>query len=150
MNKNEQIDYLVELLERNKPQEVFDEISKNEHGIFGALNYLHDKQGAVISKDICGALKISSARMAILLKKMIAKGLVEKRNSKEDARAVLISLTEKGEMVCANIKENLRLKAERLLDELGLERMERHFEDMNKIKVIMQDNSIFDEEGIDD
>ncbi len=131
---------LLDLLEQNKPEHSFDEIRNSNAGIFAVLKYLNDNKGEIKSKDISDYMKISSARMAVILKAMEKRGLIVKAASNSDGRAVIICLSEEGKRFSGVIRNQMFRMAEQLVDEFGLEHINSMLNDINRIKEIAQEN----------
>ena len=140
MAKKEEVDMFVKLMEKNRPYHVFEEMEKYDTGMLAVLKYLNENEYAVKSKDINNALRLSSARMAVILKNLEKKGLIIKINSKLDARVISIQLSSYGKEVANTIKNNVRITTEKILDEFGIEYLNKLFEDMEKIKKIIKNH----------
>ncbi len=143
MATQKEVQELLNLMKCNKPYHVFEEMRQIDHGVLGVMKVLYDERKEVISKDICRELGISSARVAVLIKKMEAKGLIVKKTYENDARISIISLTEKGEKLAKNMRSQMFVVAEKIVDEFGLERLKEMFGDMEKLKSIMRENISF-------
>lgn len=140
MAKKEEIDKIVEILEKNRPGVAIEKIRKHDTGVFAVVKFLNEANIAVKSKDISDNLGISSARMAVILKTMEKKELINKINSKTDARAISISLSDKGYILSKKLKSNIRKTAEKIIDEFGIEYTTQLFYDINKVKKIVKDS----------
>ncbi|MFI3325207.1 MAG: MarR family winged helix-turn-helix transcriptional regulator [Clostridia bacterium] len=140
MANKEEIDIILDLLHENRPTQSYENLIQNEMGIMGVIKFLHDSEGEVKSKDISDYLKISSARMAVLLKKLEIKELIEKSNSAIDARITVVKLSAKGKMLANSTKLTLKKSAEQLIDEFGMEYLVKLLNDMKKFKNIMEEN----------
>ncbi len=142
-----QINKVISLLESNKPIRVFDKIMSLDFGTFGVLKFLYEKEHGAISKEVCKHLNVSSARMAIIVKKLLSKGLIQKQNVENDARATRILLTQRGINICKRCQEKKAEKAEQLLELFDFEHLSQMFSDMKKVGEIMH-KDLFDLEGI--
>lgn len=144
MANKEEIEIVLDLLHQNRPVHSYESLMKNEIGIMGVIKFLSESEiagkGEIKSKDISDELKISSARMTVLLKKLETKGLVEKTVSKIDARVVFVKLSDKGSKFASIARAKMNESAENLIDEFGIEHLVRVFSDMQKIKNIMEKN----------
>ena len=137
-----EIQKAMDLFHTNNPNRIFEQIRKVDVGMVAVLKYLNQNKNGIKSKDISDYMKVSSARMAILLKKMESKNLIEKSTSKEDCRVTIVKLTEYGEEIVKQVRIHMEGIAEKIVDELGIEELERIFEGLNKIKKLMKDNTI--------
>ncbi len=140
MAKHEDIIYAIELFHKNRPQKIFEEVNKSEVGGFAVIKYLCEAENEVTSADICKVLKISSARMAVLIKKLETRGIVTKENSKHDSRSKILKLTKKGIVLSEEFKANLYKSIEKVVDEFGIEELESLFRKLKKLKSILHEN----------
>lgn len=95
-NRKEQIDTLLKKMVEAKPFELFNQIDETNKGMGFILGFLYKTKGDVYSIDIANALDVSTARIAVLLKKLEASELIIKSKCLSDARKIKVSLTEKG------------------------------------------------------
>ena len=95
-NRKEQIDTLLKKMVEAKPFELFNQIDETNKGMGFILGFLYKTKGDVYSIDIANALDESTARIAVLLKKLEASELIIKSKCLCDARKIKVSLTEKG------------------------------------------------------
>lgn len=88
-----------------------------------------------IIKPIEMSMSAASKKISILEKK----GLIERRNSKEDRRNVYINLTEKGKAICERERERKRKWMVEIIKRMGMDDTERLIELLNRIFDIMED-----------
>ena len=123
MATKEQIELLLVQLENAPPSAHFQNIDKNAAGIRAILKYLSETDETVTAGKICERIRVSTARVAVLLKKMEAKGLIEKD---KDPRQLSEYIHRIATEACkAAVKGGGKLsfeEADRLIEELmGLE-----------------------------
>ncbi len=135
------IEAALSLMHEKRPYRSIGEIQKVEMGLFAALHFLHDAKGDVHAKDIARALHISSARTAILLKKLCAKNWINKAPAANDARAVAISLSAEGAAVAAQLRAGLQNAMGKVVDELGIDQLRMLFEQLGRVRDIMYENT---------
>ncbi len=140
MAEKKDILFALELFHENRPQHIFDEMKNNDMGSFAVIKYIHEVGREVNSAEICKHLKISSARMAVLIKKLEAKNLVVKINSENDSRSKIIVLSEKGRKTATHMQEQMYKSAEKVVDEFGIEALIDLFNNLNKLKMILKAN----------
>lgn len=75
----------------------------------------------VIPKDICHESGLSSARVAVLLKKMEAKDLIRKSDSKDDGRFTIIRLTSNGKKEIERMQNESLKRANKVIEKVGIE-----------------------------
>lgn len=123
MATQEQIEMLLEQLEKTPPSKQFENIDKNTVGIRAIVRYLYETNEKVTAGKISEHMNVSTARVAVLLKKMVAKGLIERENDPADARIVVVRLSEYGTKAAEQMRENVRMQVGAMIDKVGLERM---------------------------
>lgn len=140
----------IRFLHENKPFHEYHEFNVHEKGIGAAIIFLFKSEQEVKSVDISTALGISSARMAVILKKLEHKNVITKSTSKSDSRAVIITLTEKGRILANTLEQNMFNTVSKIIEEIGLEEFYLTFEKINKISKILQENKPKDMEALHD
>ena len=140
MAKKEDIFLIMEMFNNNKPEKSFEAMCKKEMGIYAVVFFLYNSKCAVTSKDISNNLNVSTARMAVLLKNMEEKKLIVKRHAPTDARAILVSLSEKGKKFAKKVSDGKYRCMEQIADIAPIEEFERIF------NVLKQVQTIFDKE----
>ncbi len=135
-----EIEIVEKLLHENRPHKAFENVAKAEMGVLAVIRYLHRTEEETNSKDISRSLGISSARMAILLKKLENRNWITKVNSPTDARAVVVCLSDKGKEELEKKKKQMEDAIGEMIDEVGVEELEKMFQNLNKIKDIMRKN----------
>ena len=140
MDKREKALKLMEEIKENRPLPLLESIDRGERGLNFILGYLErHRDEEVIAADLAKELGASTARISVLLKKMKEKGLVESRASKDDARKIVIRLTEKGEKLSRENLERLIRAHEKLLDELSEKEIGSFLKTSGKIRAIMDE-----------
>ncbi len=139
MATKDEIRIIKELLDKNAPGKGFERINKGDVGLFAVLRYLDEFGNDISSVDISNYLRISSARMTVLLKKMEHKGLIIKNKSVRDARAIEVSLTDKGQKLINEFKEKMNKSISRIIDEFGVDEIRFLFKKINVIKEVFND-----------
>lgn len=142
MATREQIEILIEQLKKAPPSEHFRNIDRNTAGIRAILNYLHQTEDKVTAGKISEHMNVSTARVAVLLKKMVAKGLIEKENDSADGRVVVVKLSEQGKEAAAKLKEDIYHHMGEMIDRVGMERMLEFAAISNEIHSVMQKSKI--------
>lgn len=123
MATQEQIEELLEQLKKAPPSEQFKSIDKNTAGIRAILHYLNETSDTVTAGKISEHMDVSTARVAVLLKKMVAKGLIEKENDPSDARIVVVKLSEHGKKTAKKIQSEIYAQIGDMIDKVGMNRM---------------------------
>ena len=134
MDKREQAIKLLNNFRENRPQIFLETFESSEKGINFILGYLEEAKHEVIAKDLAQALNVSTARIATLLNKMEKKDLIQKHNSKKDARKTEIILTKKVQHLTTQYKEVLIDITIKMIEEVGMEDLEKFIEISKKMK----------------
>lgn len=132
-------------LKKAPPSEHFHNIDMSTTGIRAILKYMNGTDEKITAGKISEHMGVSSARVAVLLKKMVAKGLIEKENDPSDGRIVVVRLSEHGKQTADKMRDNIRLCIGLLIDEVGMEKMLEFAEISNEIHSVMKNSNI----GID-
>lgn len=138
MATNEQIEILLEKLKQAPPSEYFQKFDMNAAGIRAILKLLNETDSKVTAGKISERMNVSTARVAVLLRKMEAKGLIEKERDITDARVVVVKLSEHGKQVADKFKENVYTHISELIDKIGMEKMLEFAEISNEIHAVMK------------
>ncbi len=140
MAKKEDVYYALELFHNNRPQKIFDEMNKSEVGLFAVLKCIHESEQELTSADICKSLSFSSARMAVLIKKLEAKGIVTKTNSTQDSRSKILKLSQKGNELAQKLKEHMYNTMDKVVEEFGIDELNDMFKKLSKLREILDEN----------
>lgn len=138
MATQEEIELLLNKLKKSPPSDGFKDIDKSAAGVCAVLRYLYETDETVTAGKISEKMGISTARVAVILKKMVAKGLIEKENDASDGRVVVVRLTEYGRERAKKIKENIYKQVAVMIDTIGMERMLEFAEISKEIHSLMQ------------
>lgn len=123
MASQEQIETLLEALQKAPPSHLFQDIDSGAAGMHAILLYLSKQEGTVTAGMVSASMNVSTARVAVLLKKMEAKGLIAKERDPDDARKINVKLSERGQALAAQAHEQIRTHVEAIIDQIGMERL---------------------------
>ena len=96
MATQEQIASILSQLVALHPADCFKPIDAANAGLGAVLRLLYLDDQPVTAGTIREKLHVSTARVAVLLKKLVAKGLVTKGRDPVDARVTVVALTPLG------------------------------------------------------
>lgn len=133
----EQIENLLKQLKAAPPLDISQKFDMSTVGIRAILKILNESDGRITAGNISEKMNVSTARVAVLLKKMVAKGLIEKENDSEDGRVVVVKLSEYGKQTADKLKEDLYDLMGELIDGIGMEKMLEFAAISNEIHVFM-------------
>ena len=105
------------------PVGLLQRIDATQEGVGAVLCLLHESDETVTAGRVREVLGVSTARVAVLLKKMAAKGLITKVNDPADARVTVVSLTEQGRESIREIEGELYRQTGLVIDRVGEERV---------------------------
>lgn len=137
MATDEQIELLLEKLKKAPPSEIFQNVDMSTAGIRAILKVLNETDAQVTAGKISEYMNVSTARVAVLLKKMVAKGLIEKQQDSSDKRIVVVTLSEHGKQVANMFKTGLYSRIGELIDKIGMDKMLEFAEISNEIHSVM-------------
>lgn len=118
-----QIERMLAALERVHPVAFFRRIDETQAGIGAVLRLLRTGEGEVTAGKISEALNISTARVAVLIRKMAAKGLITKSRGSADARVTMVGLTEFGVKTADEMRRGIYRQIGLVIDAVGEERL---------------------------
>lgn len=101
------------------PSGFLQRIDERQEGTGAVLCLLHDSRDTVTAGKISEVLGVSTARVAVLLKKMAAKGLITKERAPSDARVTVVTLTEQGKETVQRIEEEIFHQMGVVIDKVG-------------------------------
>jgi DNA-binding MarR family transcriptional regulator len=88
-----QMMYAMTASPHHSPMSRFQRFSKGETF---ALNYLASKETALSAGDFCHVMQLSSARVAVMLRTLEEKGMIERQHDLHDRRRVAVTITGPG------------------------------------------------------
>lgn len=123
MATQEQIETVARLLQELHPAPFFQDMNKAKAGIGAVLRLLYLTAGDVTAGDVAEHMGVSTARVAVLLKKMEGKDLIRKIRSDKDARVTIVRLTEKGSAIVKSMQADMHCKVGQVIDQVGMDRV---------------------------
>ena len=135
MTKREKAIELMNELRKCGPRPIFKQIDNSDQGIYFILAYLrHHQDEDVFAIDLANKLRVSTARISVVLKKLENRGLILKQQDKKDTRKVKIKLSKKGERLADEHFEKIVKAHERLIDEISDTELKTYIKISKKIK----------------
>ncbi len=138
MATREQIEKIHSEMEKAQPVDFFRNINKTQAGVGAVLRMLYDSDGTVTAGQISEALGVSTARVAVLLKKMDSKGLITKDHKCDDARVTVVRITERGHEIVTTMRDDLFTQIGNIIDTVGEERLLEFIEISKEIKAVVK------------
>ena len=118
-----QIERMLAELEGIHPVAFFRRMDETQAGIGAVLRLLHTSEEEITAGKISEVLNISTARVAVLIRKMAAKGLITKARSSADARITMVGLTELGVRTVEEMRREMYRQMGLVIDAVGEERL---------------------------
>lgn len=123
MATQEQVEALLAAMHKAPPSEKYQKMDRSSMGIRAILKYLSRENQRATAGEISRALGVSTARVAVLLKKMVSRGLLEKQSDPADGRLVVVCLSQQGKDAAEQLHREICGLLGSLIDEIGMERM---------------------------
>lgn len=123
MATKEQVDLVLEHLEKVNPMNFIKEIGDVNAGARALLRYLYESKDDVTAGSISSFLHISTARVAVLLKKLEQRGFITRECYANDARITIVRLTIEGVERNMQLREEMHAKVASVIDKIGMERI---------------------------
>lgn len=140
MATKEQIGQIMDCLEQWLEHPPLAQLVLNESqaGIGAAIKFLHQNQRAVTAGEIANEIHVSTARIAVLLKKMDARGLICREKSEQDRRVTLVRISDYGEQQVQECLSATARQIERMIDAIGMERLMQFIQTAFDIRTMME------------
>lgn len=138
MQDPEQIEKMLALLEECGPGELLRKMNETSTGIAAVLRFLRGAEGAVTAGQISRFMNVSTARMAVLLRKMETKGLITRRTGAADGRTTVVALSALGREKAETMHREMCRQVEKLMEKIGPERMEEYAAITSEIRAVVR------------
>ena len=138
MANRETVEMILKKMEGSNPVDFFKSVNELQMGIGAVLQILQKAQGVVTAGQISEEMGVSTARVAVLLKKMAAKGLITKEKGVMDGRVTIVRLTESGENIASKMRHEMWVQVEKIIDSIGEEKVLEFIEISNEIRNIVK------------
>lgn len=139
MATKEQIERLMNRFMEARPMDFFKSMNETQAGTGAVLKYLFHSDRCVTAGEISEHMKVSTARVAVILRKMEAKQLIIKGKDVSDGRMTVVTLSDQGRKVAAEIGADIRCKVGLLIDKVGEKRLDEFIEILLDFKEILKD-----------
>lgn len=123
MNEDERAECYLKKLYKARPKNFIERMDNKSRGVFVLLEALKGAKKEVCAGDISKAFKVSTARVAKILKKLANKGLIETTVSQEDKRRVIVKITDLGRKEVEKGENEMICIMKKLISEVGEEDM---------------------------
>ena len=127
-----------------KPIAFLQQIDVTSVGIGNVLGFLASSDSEVSAGEISTFMNVSTARVAVLLRKMADKGLIVKNSDPKDGRKVMVSITDKGRSKLKRSRDEILLYASAIIDRFGEEKILDFIESCKVIRDIVDEVKVND------
>ncbi len=138
MISDDEVREIIKKLEAIKPKKLIDDCHVNKEGIMHALVYLYTSKEPVSAGDISKQLGVSTARVAVILRKMQEKGDITKETDPKDARKVVIRITSKGREFIEQRKSMFFNDIRDMTEKIGKERFDEFLDILSEVHEFME------------
>ncbi len=139
MATREEVELLRGHLWKASPTSFFKALDHTQVGMYAILGLLYEVEEKMTAGTISEKMNVSTARIAVLLRKMSDKGLIKRESDKNDARVTVVSLTDKGREVAKERQTEEFNRIAMLIDQVGMEDMIEFTRISGKIKKLMKE-----------
>lgn len=134
----EQTELVFERIRKLKPSALFKKINEENVGSRAILQLLYNSHSSLTAGKISEYMNVSTARVAVLLRKMDDKGLITKENDSHDARLTIVHLSDKGEKVFRQMHNDMCRELSTVIDRVGMERIMEFISIANEIESVVR------------
>ena len=107
MNRKEEVQELLNSLYTISARQCFDFLSNKLRGSYPLLRLLKENKEGLSSGTLAKELNVSTARIAVALYSLECKKLVVRKKNKDDARQVIVCITNEGIKKVDKIEEEI-------------------------------------------
>ena len=139
MAEAKDIEYVLKHMTKHKPKHGPDQVDQMREGIGNVMRYLGQQAHPVTAGEISRNTGVTTARIAVLLKKMEEKGMITRSKDPGDSRKTLISLSSAGQEFHNTREAEFRSFIASIIDGVGMERLREFVEIQDQIaKIAME------------
>lgn len=138
MATKEQINYVFINMIQSQPVEFLRLINGAKEGIGCVLKILNDEDCPVTAGEISNKMNVSTARVAVLLRKMVNKNYIIKETDKFDARITIVKLTDFGRQTANAMQSEMQEHLSTVIDSVGMDKINQFIALSNEIKEIAE------------
>ncbi len=135
---NQDSKYLQDKLQEFGFHSPFQGVGDNEKGANRLLWYLYLKNEATTAGDISTNIDVSTARVAVLIKKLKDAELIKITKDANDGRKTIVTISEKGIRQVEDKREKMTSLLKEIVEKVGYKRMQEFCEISKEIKEIVE------------
>ena len=122
MATQEEIKTVMHMLEEFRPFHNVDRLDATDRGIASIMLCLSKQDKPITAGEISERVGVSTARIAVLLRKMSARDLVATGSDPSDARKTLVTISERGKATVDKMAAEHSVFVSTIIDRIGFER----------------------------
>lgn len=138
MASPEQINYVFNKLILSQPVELLQLINGANAGIGCVLKILNESDHPITAGEISKKMNVSTARVAVLLRKMLNKNYILKESDILDARVTIVKLTDFGKQTANAMQTEMQEHLSIVIDTMGMDKINQFISLSNEIKNIAE------------
>jgi DNA-binding MarR family transcriptional regulator len=131
-NQSKAEEILIKMTNSN-PIKYFQVLDESQNGMFFILVYLSKAEGDVYASTLAKEMKISRARVAVLIQKLLNKNLIGKEMSATDSRIEILKITQSGLQKINEIKSEAIRLTQKIIDKIGVDEFNHYIDISNEI-----------------
>jgi len=138
----------IELLDRfraSMPRKMMQQFDQEDAGIIHAINILERAGKPLTAGTMSEEMHVSTARVAVLLKKMEQRNLIVRLTDPSDARKTLIAISDYGKNEIIRHKEDVIDFCSAVIEKIGVERFREYIIMSEEIRKIIDEEVPFPE-----
>ena len=135
----EETEELISALKNSRPKKMLEHFDKDSTGIMCVLGYLHEIGRPVTAGEISTHMNVSTARVAVLIRKMESKKLIDKKTDPNDARKTIISNSDSGKVVISEHKKKMFALFTEVVENVGIDKFRQFIQLSDEIKTAVED-----------
>ena len=138
MATKEQIEYVFSNFMQSQPTEFLRLLNGAKAGVGYVLKILNETDHPITAGEISDKMNVSTARVAVLLRKMINKDFIVKESDKSDARVTIVKLTDYGRQMANAMRQEMQEHLSVIIDTMGMDKINEFILLSNEIKTIAE------------
>lgn len=142
MAKQEEIAEVIRLMSGCCPAGMMQAIDDGKSGMGLILHHLYQAEGAVSIGRLSEEMSVTPPRITALVTKLEERGMARRTRARGDSRRVLVELTESGQAQVEKKKQEFCRSIEKLIDRVGLERLNTFFEISHEITAVLCEDGL--------
>jgi DNA-binding MarR family transcriptional regulator len=133
MKKESQAEEIINKLQSSNPIKYFQILDESQNGMFYILLFLSKSKDDVYASTLAKEMKISRARVAVLIQKLLKKNLIEKEASNADSRIDILKITEYGLQKIDEFKNEMVRLTTKIINKIGIKEFNHYIDVSNEI-----------------